>query len=369
MPTLAVGMSEFQKTTAWPWHLLNYTYLPIALFPVMWQTVFHIPLEIAGMRVFGVGLLLGIWAIFCLGLLAWLAWRQGFNADTLSYLPVMLLVAAVIAWLLPALCDQQGLPIHGFGIMMLLAVVAAMGLAVWRAKRVGLNSDLIYSIALWVIIPGIIAARAFYVIEYWSSQYWPVYQDRGGLAFVGAMLNIAQGGLVVYGGLLAGLLGLLSFARIHKLPLMALADLIAPSMVLGLAFGRIGCLMNGCCFGGECDLPWAITFPAGKPRLLQPGAAGRDVRFYFKQRSPGCAGVACSEVRFNRRSRGIKARRTAAKNRRLEHSYGRRSLRDANERLSARAANENRDTQSAGHGIAGCGIRSAEPAGASHANL
>jgi len=63
--------------------------------------------------------------------------------------------------------------------------VSATALAVWRAKRLGLDADLIYALALWMIIPGIIAARAFYVIEYWSSQYMPVYQERGGIAFNG----------------------------------------------------------------------------------------------------------------------------------------------------------------------------------------
>jgi len=227
----------------------------------MWQTIFHIPLEIAGLPVFGMGLLLGLWAVFSVGLLAWLAWRQGFNADTWSYVPILLIVAAVIAWMLPALCDEQGFPIHGFGITMLLAVVAATALAVWRAKRRGLDPDSIYSLILWMVIPGIIAARAFYVIEYWSTQYYPVYLERGGGALLGAALNISQGGLVVYGGFIAGTLGLLVFAYKHKLPALALTDLRAPSMVLGLAFGRLGCLMNGCCYGGVCNLPWAITFP------------------------------------------------------------------------------------------------------------
>jgi len=227
----------------------------------MWQTLFHIPLEIAGLPVFGMGLLLGLWAVFSVGLLAWLAWRQGFNADTWGYVPILLIVAAVIAWLLPALCDEQGFPIHGYGIMMLLAVVSAAALAVWRAKRLGLNPDLIYSLSLWMIVPGFVAARAFYVVEYWSSQYWPVYVERGGFALLGAVLNIAQGGLVVYGGFIAGVLGLLVFAHKYKLPALALADLMAPSMLLGLAFGRLGCLMNGCCYGGICTLPWAVTFP------------------------------------------------------------------------------------------------------------
>ncbi len=227
----------------------------------MWQTLFHIPLQIAGLPVFGKGILLVAWVVFSIGLLAWLAWRQGFNADTLSYVPILLIVAALVAWLFPALCDEQGFPIHGFGIMLLLAVVAAAALAVWRGKRLGLDADLIYSLSLWMIVPGIIAARAFYVIEYWPTQYYPIYVESGGWALLGAMINITQGGIVVYGAFVAGVCGLVFFAKKYKLPALALADLMAPSMLLGLAFGRLGCLMNGCCYGGVCNLPWAITFP------------------------------------------------------------------------------------------------------------
>jgi phosphatidylglycerol---prolipoprotein diacylglyceryl transferase len=62
--------------------------------------------------------------------------------------------------------------------------------------------------------------------------------------------------------LLAGII----FLRVHKLPVLAFADLIAPSLLLGLAFGRIGCLLNGCCYGGLCETPWlGVRFPATSP--------------------------------------------------------------------------------------------------------
>ena len=82
------------------------------------------------------------------------------------------------------------------------------------------------------------------------------------LGTLGAILNVTQGGLVVYGSLIGALLGGLWFLRRHALPTLAVADLMAPSLVLGLALGRIGCLLNGCCYGGLCDAPWGLTFPA-----------------------------------------------------------------------------------------------------------
>ena len=161
-----------------------------------------------------------------------------------------------------------GLPIRGYGVMMLLAVVAGTLLAAWRAKRVGLDPDLIFSLIFWMLVPGIIGARAFYVIEYWAATTGAnYYAGPGGSlgALVGAIVNVTKGGLVVYGSFFGGVLGMLLFIRKHRLPLLALCDLMAPSMLLGLAIGRIGCLLNGCCFGAVCDQPWAIQFPAGTP--------------------------------------------------------------------------------------------------------
>ncbi len=237
----------------------------------MCQTLFFIPPEIAGWPVFGLGVLLAVWAVASVVLLAWLVRRQGFNADTWSYVPILLLIGAIIGWVLPELCEQRGLPIRGYGMMIMLAVIAAVSLAAWRAKRRGLDPDLIFSLAFWMLVPGIVGARAFYVIEYWPD-YWRWYTDpSGGLGpFLGEVINVAKGGLVVYGAFFGGLAGLLLFVRRQRVPLLALADLIAPSLALGLAIGRIGCLMNGCCYGAACDYPWAVTFPAGTPPDYTP---------------------------------------------------------------------------------------------------
>ena len=249
----------------------------------MHQTVFHIPAEVAGYPVFGFGLLLALWAVASVVTLVWLARRQGFNADTWGYVPILLLIGAIIAWLLPAICEKTpegvplGLPIRGYGMMMLLAVVAGTLLAAWRAKRVGLDPDLIFTLIFWMLVPGIIGARAFYVIEYWHDYYQQCYAGPDGslAALLASIVNVTEGGLVVYGSFFGGVLGMLLFVRKYRLPLLALGDLIAPSMLLGLAIGRIGCLLNGCCFGAVCDHPWAIQFPAGtrRPTSLKSSAA------------------------------------------------------------------------------------------------
>jgi phosphatidylglycerol---prolipoprotein diacylglyceryl transferase len=240
------------------------------------QTLFYIPLVIAGIPVFGFGLLLAIWTLACLAFLAWLARKQGFTADIWTYVPLLALVGAAIWWLLPVLCNDRGLPIRGYGMMMLLGVLAGTGMTLWRGRRLGFNADTILSLAFWLFVPGLIGARAFYVIEYWSSQYWPYYQQAGLPALLGAVLNVAQGGLVVYGGFLGLVAGLLSFMWKYRLSLLAICDLIAPGMMTGLFLGRLGCLLNGCCYGDLCAVDsLAVRFPWGSPVQVRQAERGQ----------------------------------------------------------------------------------------------
>ena len=237
----------------------------------MLQTLFHIPNDIYfGLPIFGFGWLLLFWSIGSVVLLMWLARRQGSNAETWGYVPLLLLVGAAIWFLLPKLCvPPRGLPIRGYGVMLLVAVAAGVGLAAWRARRLGVDPELIFAMAFWMFIPGIVGARMFYVIEYWSD----FQKDTFGQTLV-AMINVTQGGLVVYGSLIGGILGLLGFIARYKMPPLATFDLIAPTLALGMGIGRLGCLLNGCCYGDLCDSPWAITFPAGSPphvRQVQRG--------------------------------------------------------------------------------------------------
>jgi len=174
----------------------------------MCQTLFFIPASLAGYPVFGPGLLLAVWAVVGVGVLARLAWRQGWIADTWGYVLILLVVGAIIRWVLPALCEPQGLPIRGYGMMNMLGVIAGTLLAAWRAKRVGLDPDLMFSLIFWMLVPGIIGARAFYVTEYWN-QYWPAYNQSGRRLgpLLAGIVNIPGGGLVIYGAFFGGMAG------------------------------------------------------------------------------------------------------------------------------------------------------------------
>lgn len=236
---------------------------------VVLQTLFHIPTHVFGIPLFGFGLLLALWAVGSVGLLAWLIYRQGFNRDTQRYLPLLLLFGALIAFVLPALAGDDGLPIRGYGAMLVVAIGSATWLAARRAQQMGLNPELIFSLAFWVALGGILGARVFYVVEYWD-------QLRGDTPAqtLRSVIDIAQGGLVVYGGLVGGGIALLIGIRHYRLPGLALCDLVAPSVALGMGLGRLGCFLNGCCFGGPSDLPWAVTFPHGSPPFVRQAERG-----------------------------------------------------------------------------------------------
>ena len=79
---------------------------------------------------------------------------------------------------------------------------------------------------------------------------------------------------MIYGAFFGGVAGMIAFFAKFRLPVLVTADVVAPTLMLGLAIGRIGCFLNGCCFGGLCDLPWAVSFPAGSPPYVNQVARG-----------------------------------------------------------------------------------------------
>ena len=230
----------------------------------MLETIFHIPLTVAGLPVFGFGWLLMIWAIGSLALVGWLVRRHGWNAETKSHLPLLATIGLVIAFVLPNVCDEYGLPIRGYGTMLLSGVISGVWLASYRARRLGLDPEIIISLAFWLFVAGIVGARLFYIIEYWSEFQQPTAWET----FKG-LINFTQGGLVVFGAAMGAGLALVVFVRKYRLPGLALADLIAPSLMLGLALGRIGCFFHGCCYGGVCELPWKVQFPFASPPYVE----------------------------------------------------------------------------------------------------
>ncbi len=237
----------------------------------MHSTLFHIPTRLWDVPLFGVGALLAVWAVASgLGLL--LAWRRSGAREAIVGLGLPLALAgAMIVWLLPALDDGEGVPVRGYGVMLLLAAAAGTWLSIRRGRRAGYDADTILALGLEVFLWGIVGARLFHVIEY-HEQFFP--PGRSLLSGIPGVLNVAAGGLTVFGSIPTAALAAWRFAARRGLSLPRLADCIAPGLLLGLAIGRIGCFLNGCCYGGPCDLPWAVRFPPDSPPWLDQAARG-----------------------------------------------------------------------------------------------
>jgi phosphatidylglycerol:prolipoprotein diacylglycerol transferase len=234
------------------------------------QTLLYIPTEIYGVKLFGFGALLAVWAVLTVVLLVWMIRKQGFNDDTRAYLLPLLLLGGVIGFLPAIVGEEQGLPIRGYGVALLTAIVSSVALFVWRGKRRGFDPELLFSMCVWMVLGGIGGARLFYIIEYFDQFRRDTIWET-----IGAMLNMTQGGLVVFGSLIGGAAAALTFVHRHRLPALVIGDLVAPSLALGIAIGRIGCFMNGCCYGGQCERPWALQFPWGSPPHLRHVEEGK----------------------------------------------------------------------------------------------
>ena len=141
--------------------------------------------------------------------------------------------------------------------MIALAFLAGLWTATLRARREKISGEIIADVTLWIMVGTILGARAVYVATYWKDEFagQPITE----------IFAIWHGGLVFYGGLIGATIAGTIYLRWKKLPFWKIADALAPSIALGSVFGRIGCLLNGCCYGRACSLPWAITFPADNP--------------------------------------------------------------------------------------------------------
>ncbi|MGE3776233.1 MAG: prolipoprotein diacylglyceryl transferase, partial [Pirellulaceae bacterium] len=217
----------------------------------MQQTLFFIPHELGGIPVFGWGWLLAGW---WLGSAVWLIWTLSRHRDAtavVGFAPFFLVVSAAIMFLFPMLeaKDPQGaplgLPVRGYGTLVLAGFVVAFLWATRRAEQRGMSGETISSLALWLFVAGFAGARLFFVIEYWDDFRRPNLGET-----IRAVATFTEGGLVVYGALIAALPTLAVFAWRHRVTPLELGDVVAPTLLAGLALGRIGCLMNGCCYGG-----------------------------------------------------------------------------------------------------------------------
>lgn len=154
-------------------------------------------------------------------------------------------------YLIEDLFGIEGWNVAWYGVIIAAAMVLGVLLAIYRAKRAGLKSDLIFDFAFVAIPVAIVCARLYYVVFEWES-----YKND-----LLSIFKIWKGGLAIYGGVLGGLLAAYLFCRHHKLPLFFFLDLAVPSLVLGQAMGRWGNFVNQEAFGNLVTDPSLQFFP------------------------------------------------------------------------------------------------------------
>ena len=147
----------------------------------------------------------------------------------------------------------KSIPVYAYGFMLMIGFLVALYVARFRAKAENMNPEHITDLGIYTIFAGIVGGRLFYVIQNFGMYKYNLID----------IFKIYQGGLVFYGGLLSAIAALFVILKIKKLPILKMIDIIAPSLAIGLVFGRIGCFLNGCCWGDVCNpnLIWAVTFP------------------------------------------------------------------------------------------------------------
>jgi phosphatidylglycerol:prolipoprotein diacylglycerol transferase len=145
-----------------------------------------------------------------------------------------------------------GIRITSYSAMMFLACAGALWITVWRVRKENLQPNSVYELATWLFLGGVLGARALYVAGHVGEMEssWDA-------------LRSWQGGNVFYGCIMGGLTGSLLYWWRRPFPFWPMADAVAPGLAVGITFGRLGCFLNGCCYGLRCDAPWAVRFPSG----------------------------------------------------------------------------------------------------------
>jgi phosphatidylglycerol:prolipoprotein diacylglycerol transferase len=193
------------------------------------------------------------------------------------------------------------LPIYGYGVMLVVGFLLALELAKFLARRGGLDPETFVNAGLIALVAGVVGARLSHVIE-----NWPQYTDPArsfGANFFDAV-NIRSGGLTFYGGLILAFPIVIAYGIRKRVPIRLGMDIVAPCIMIGLGIGRVGCFLNGCCYGAECDQHFALavqypyhsnayidqftrgeitapdelilTPPGREPRLVEPSLVRKD---------------------------------------------------------------------------------------------
>jgi phosphatidylglycerol:prolipoprotein diacylglycerol transferase len=160
----------------------------------------------------------------------------------------------------PEIVNIGPIVVTSYGLALALSFFRGLILVQHRSRRAGINRDFVLNLAFFVMLSGVLGARLFYSFYHWSdfsNNLLDIFNPFGSSEGFGIA------GLNVYGGMVTAIAVALIYCRIKRESIPAVFDLFAPALGLGIFITRIGCFLNGCCFGLECHLPWAVRFPEG----------------------------------------------------------------------------------------------------------
>ncbi len=145
--------------------------------------------------------------------------------------------------------------VKSYGLMMVIGFLCAVFVVRKMALRIGENPDNVTNVGLYALIAGVVGARIFYVIHNFD-------RFKGNLLDV---FSVWEGGLEFVGGVILAIVFVLSYLYIRKCGIRRYLDMLVVGLMIGLAFGRIGCFLNGCCFGKPTQMTCGISFPYNSP--------------------------------------------------------------------------------------------------------
>ncbi len=159
----------------------------------------------------------------------------------------------------PELFRIGPLTVHSYGFFLALAFILGMFISFLYLRRKFVDAYVVFELVLAAAVGGIVGARLFYVLGHWrefSGRWWEALK----------FWNVQ--GLVFYGGFILGLLAAVAVVKLRGVSVGQVLDSGGLAVPAAMAVARVGCYLNGCCFGESCGLPWAVTFPLTTQREM-----------------------------------------------------------------------------------------------------
>lgn len=163
--------------------------------------------------------------------------------------------------MIPVLFQIGNFKVHSYGVILVIAFVVGVAMARARAPKHGIDPKKVTDVSFWMLIAGVLGARLLFIIQERPKDW----------------MSLQFAGLTSFGGIIGGLVVMLVWAKINKVPLRAFLDVFAPAFLISHAIGRVGCLMNGCCFGNACPgLPWGVPNMENSSHVISHPAQAYD---------------------------------------------------------------------------------------------